>query len=573
MIGRLSALLSASSLGFRLGTTLVLALLPLGVLSIVQSQISRMQNDQTTLEGIGGASLAAVQPQIDLIHAAQTTVKVVAHSLGGAIPEDTACIAKMRAIAQSIPEATVVAYIPMSGQLTCSSTGTRYDFSGNPIFAQMIARPEPTIIYNPHGPVSVVAVIGISHPVFDAAGAQLGVAAISLPNRAVTPNDYSSDTALWQPKLIVAITGDGTQLVTSDTGTQMQPLLPADLTLEMIKQRAGQPFFATGQDGQSRIMSVINVAQNFFILAAWQRKDGGNWGSAMMAPYVLPALTWAATLVAAALASGRLVVRHVRSLSRAMTAYSQTRTRTPLRGMDEAPTEIQSLHAVYNQLIQTIEHDEAELQNLLVDKDLLLKEVHHRNGNSLQIIAAVMRMYRRETADPGLRKVLDGLINRVIALSSTHTSLYSLAGRRDVPMDEILFGVVRRLKEIHGISVGTATKRFEPIRMPVEAAVPLALVLAETVSCHFTAQTGLQRGVEVSLTREGDTIRLLMIGPDVPEFRPENTFGTIAIPRRILTQFAAQLRGQLVIRIEDERSIVDLTFPQSAAAPTEDGAG
>ena len=149
--------------------------------------------------------------------------------------------------------------------------------------------------------------------------------------------------------------------------------------------------------------------------------------------------------------------------------------------INAAPTEIQRLHAVYLDLIRTIEQEEADLQNLLVDKDILIREVNHRSGNSLQIIASIMRMYRRETTDQKLRAVLDGLINRVITLSSTHTSLYALSGQRDVAMDVVLANVVKRLKEIHGVALGVASKRLQPIRMEAQAAVPLALALAEAV--------------------------------------------------------------------------------------------
>jgi len=563
-VRRRRKLFSTSSLGFRLGSTLVMALLPLGILSVVQTQASRQQVNAATLDGIGGASLAAAQSQTDLIRKAQTTAAVLARDLSGGLPADDDCVALMQRVQQGLPEATVMAYIPMSGRMSCASTGQTFDFGDNPLFARMISKPEPVLVYNPHGPVSGVAVIGAAHPVFDAGGQQQGVVSVSIPNRAVTPDEYSDDYAQWRPQIIVAFSGDGTQLVTSDDGREVQSLLPLGMTLDIAARLAGEPFFVETDDGPQRIVSVVGVAQDLFVLAVWQRTDGGFWASSPLAPYLLPALTWAAALIAAALASGRLVVRHVRGLSRSMMAYSLTRSRVAVPDIAEAPTEIQKLHAVYDELIRALEHDEAELENLLVDKEKLLREVHHRSGNSLQIIASVMRMYRRETRDPDLRGVLDGLINRVIALSSTHTSLYGLDGRRDVPMDEVLGGVVRRLKEIHGIALGTARKEFAPIRLPVETAVPLALALAETVGCHFGAGSGLDRRIAVSLSEAGDDIRLAVEGPVVPEFLPETTTGLAALPRRMLTQFAGQLRGRVTVRIDGDRSHVDLLFPRAS---------
>jgi two-component system, sensor histidine kinase PdtaS len=230
-----------------------------------------------------------------------------------------------------------------------------------------------------------------------------------------------------------------------------------------------------------------------------------------------------------------------------------------------APAEIQRLHAAYEGMIRTIEQEEAELQNLVVDKDLLLREVTHRSGNSLQIIASIMRMYRREAADQRLRLVLDGLINRVIALSSTHTSLYALSGQRDVAVDVVLSNVIKRLKEIHGVALGVASKQLQPVRMEAEAAVPLALALAEAVGCYFS-RGGLGKDeVAVSLTEDEGTIHLSVKGPDVPELGPQTVDGLVSLPQRMLRQFAAQLSGTVNIRLEGGRATVDLVFPRKGA--------
>jgi hypothetical protein len=173
-----------------------------------------------------------------------------------------------------------------------------------------------------------------------------------------------------------------------------------------------------------------------------------------------------------------------------------------------------------------------------------------------------MRMYRRETTDQKLRAVLDGLINRVITLSSTHTSLYALSGQRDVAMDVVLANVVKRLKEIHGVALGVASKRLQPIRMEAQAAVPLALALAEAVGCYFSRPNLGRDSVVVDLSEAEGTIRLRIEGPVVPQLRPETTDGLQALPQRMLRQFSAQLFGTVSIRIDDDRATVDLVFPR-----------
>ena len=555
---------SASSLGFRLGSTLVLALMPLGILSVVQTWVSLDQIEQITLDGIGGASLEAVRPQLDLIRDAQATARVMAagRAAGGAVTPG--CSDRLRAVADELSAQAFIAYLPVEGPILCASRETGDIMTRDPKMAELAARTEPSLSYSARDPVSGRPVIIVAAPIRNESG-KGGAVVILLPHQAVTPHPYQSDYGLWQPALMATLTGGGDLLATDRDAGALARLVPEGLDAERLRKMSGAPGLRTGEDGRQQIVSVTRVADDLYLLAVWQEDAGMGWRAAAFAPFLLPVLTWAAALLAASVASQRLVVRHVRALRWSMSAYMASRKRAPVPGISGAPDEIQSLHGVYEEMITAIEHDEAELENLLVDKDRLLREVHHRSGNSLQIIASVMRMYRRESGDPALRGVLDGLINRVIALSSTHTSLYGLDGRRDVPMDEVLNAVIRRLKEIHGIALGSARKNFQPIPLPAQTAIPLALALAETVSCHFAARQGMERGIDVALEEIGPEIRLTVEGPDVPEFRPETTHGLASLPRRMLVQFAAQLGGRVMTGIRGDRSIIELNFPRNPA--------
>lgn len=541
-----------------------MALMPLGILSMVQTWVSREQVEQTTLDGIGGASQNAVRAQIDLIRDAQATAKTISYmfSVGAPLDKDS-CQIRMEAVAAALPQATLVAMIPREGPIYCASTPETEKIVKDPILSELPDRPEPALTYSQRGPISGRPVIVVSSPVIDDKGQQQGAVVVLLLHNAVTPGYFQNEYGLWQPTLIATYTGQGELLAADRNAASIAPLLPADLDLTNLRLAAGRPYYFEGDDWTQQILSVTQVSEDAFLLAVWQQDNSPSVWAATYSPFLLPALTWAAALIAAYIASQRLVVRHVRALARSMTSYMANRTRNSVPGIQDSPAEIQRLHRVYEELITAIEHDEAELENLLVDKDRLMREVHHRSGNSLQIIASVMRMYRRESDDPALRGVLDSLINRVIALSSTHTSLYGLEGRNDVPMDEVLNAVIRRLKEIHGIPIGGARKQFQPITLPAQTAIPLALALAEAVSCHFAAKEGMNRGVDVALEMQGNDIRLYVEGPDVPEFRPETTHGLRSLPRRMLMQFAGQLRGRVVTRIEGGRSIVELTFPRN----------
>ncbi|MDQ2067818.1 histidine kinase dimerization/phosphoacceptor domain -containing protein [Xinfangfangia sp. CPCC 101601] len=547
-----------------LGSTLVMALLPLGILSMVQTWVSLGQVDQAILHGIDGASQAGVSKQIELIQDAQSAARTISYIFSVGMPLDIqSCNSRMKAVVDEMPQATLVTMITTEGEIECASSDEFDKIAAEPALLDLPQKPDLSLTYIPQGPISGKPVIMVGVPVIDAQGRQMGAVALMLIQQAITPAAYQSDYGLWQAVLTATYTSEGVLLAADRPVEEIPALLPANLQLNALGGSVGEPYYSYGTDGQRRIVSITRVADDVNLLAIWEQEHGASAWASRVIPYLLPALTWAAALIAAYIASQRLVVRHVRALARAMTAYMSHRKRETVPGIADSPAEIQRLHGVYAELIAAIEQDEAELENLLVDKDRLLREVHHRSGNSLQIIASVLRMYRRESGDPALRGVLDGLINRVIALSSTHTSLYGLEGRQDVPMDAVLNAVIHRLKEIHGIPIGSARKQFQPITLPAQAAIPLALALAETVSCFFGAKDQMKGGVDVALDVQGQDIRLYVEGPNVPEFQPETTHGLASLPRRMLTQFAGQLRGRVVTRIADNRSMVELTFPRN----------
>jgi two-component system, sensor histidine kinase PdtaS len=556
---------STSSLGFRLGSTLAVALLPLGILSIVQARSAQERLEDSVLQGVEGASLRAAQAQIDLIRDAQITARAFAASLSHALEEGAPCVARARSVAATIPEATLVAYIPMSGLMTCASTDVVHDFSDNALFRQMTERPVPKVIYNPMGPVSNTAIIGIGNPVFDQTGVQVGIVSISLPYFTLTPSDFAEDVAQWRPDLLTTLTGDGLVLISSAPNRDLMSALPTGVRIEDLSARAGQASFED-KSGIREILSVTEVTRDLFLVSLWKRQPAGLFDpSNAAAPYLLPGLTWLAALAAAAFASSRLVVRPIRALARSMSDYLRTKSRMIVPDVPDAPAEIQRLNSAYEQLVRTIEQEEAELQNLIVDKDALLREVNHRSGNSLQIIASVMRMYRREAREPGLQGVLDGLITRVIALSSTHTSLYDLSGQRDVPLDQVVLGVVRRLKEIHRIPVGITDKQFQPLRTDAQTAVRVAMAVAEVMGCFFAIPKLSPGQVQMVLLSDAGRIQLQINGPSVPEFQPGATQGIMSLPSRMLRQFAVQLDATLKVTQDGDRVTIQLDFPASAA--------
>jgi hypothetical protein len=127
--------------------------------------------------------------------------------------------------------------------------------------------------------------------------------------------------------------------------------------------------------------------------ARWGKITDDEWTQ----PAVFPALMRAVSLVVAFVAAELLVTRHIRDLRAAIMRFAQGHRASTDPDMSLAPGEIRDATEAFVQLTETIRRDEADLEHALLRKEGLLREVHHRVKNNLQLIASIISLQIRET--------------------------------------------------------------------------------------------------------------------------------------------------------------------------------
>ena len=238
---------------------------------------------------------------------------------------------------------------------------------------------------------------------------------------------------------------EGTVL-TSSVGLENAPFsVPVNYSLKELVTDKARTFSAKTVGGESRIFSVVPMAQGLFLLGSWNRAESVVVLGYDVSPYLFPLLMWLAAMLVAMLGAETLVARHIRHLVKAMTAFAGGDRKQVVLDLKSSPAEIKELRRTYNILTETILRDEAELENMLRQKEILLREVHHRTGNSLQLIASIMRIHIRQEKSIAVRSILEGLHDRVMALATVHMGLYETAGQKDVKMDALFSGVIRQI--------------------------------------------------------------------------------------------------------------------------------
>jgi two-component system, sensor histidine kinase PdtaS len=124
----------------------------------------------------------------------------------------------------------------------------------------------------------------------------------------------------------------------------------------------------------------------------------------------------------------------------------------------------------------------ATLQQLVADKEWLLKEVHHRVKNNLHTVICLLQSQALYLEDDAL-KAIEISRNRIYAMSLIHQKIYQAEDIRTVDMTNYLPEFVRYLRESFGNPGHIQFQlTIDPIKLDVSQAIPIALIVNEAVT-------------------------------------------------------------------------------------------
>jgi two-component sensor histidine kinase len=139
----------------------------------------------------------------------------------------------------------------------------------------------------------------------------------------------------------------------------------------------------------------------------------------------------------------------------------------------------------------------ADLSRALADKDVLLKEVHHRVKNNLQVVAALLQLRAKQSDDPAGREAFAETLRRIKAMSLVHEALYGGDDTSAIDFNAYLGSLAAATAASFGIAE-RVTIEVAPVQACVDlnTAVPLGLAAAEAISNAFKhAFPGERRGL------------------------------------------------------------------------------
>jgi two-component sensor histidine kinase len=329
-------------------------------------------------------------------------------------------------------------------------------------------------------------------------------------------------------KAALDATGGLKRLTVSD-GTNELPVIDGQAATG-LGQKAHDRSFAIG-DGELRIQTVTAVEKTPLL------------DQIVM---LLPVLMWVAATLLSWLLVRRLFLVPLASLQRAVSEYQPDGEGLNLPTKLGVASEIRELCEAFERAVDRIEGAEREALDALDGQRRLVREVHHRVKNNLQVVASLLSIHGRSASKQEAKAAYSAIGRRVDALSVVHRHHYAeLEENRGLALRPLLTELAADLR-----SSAPAEARGMRIELDLDApsttqdvAVASAFLVTEIV--EFAMLRHPSDTIEISLRREDELTATLAISSSVliPEGDPDDVAKQQF--ERIVEGLARQLRSPL----------------------------
>lgn len=557
-------------LAFRLLLLLTVALLPLGAIAVhttAETIRSAVWRSERALIGLTNDAVAGPRSLIESALAAGQALGPLAIERRGDLEE---CGALMSDYIQRSGVFAFAGFIDLDGEMRCNSHGEPVGDILDTDFERLAREERPVVVFSQvglsHGHPVVVVMVPARNE-----GRLEGFVAVSLWARSlelVVRRNFAGAPAY---STIFNHQGLALDMV---LGGPVSERLPETLRLADLVRRGSRVFRASDAQGGPAVFAVAEVVPGFlYALGVWpDSEDPMGEPSGLTVPLMFPVLMWLASLGVAFFSIYYLVLRHVRLLNRQVRRFALGQRVGWQDFAPGAPLELRELEGTFRKMARIIAREEAAREAALAEKTVLLKEIHHRVKNNLQLVASMINLQMRQVSDQRGRQVLEAIQQRVLGLATIHRALYEEDRLTRVRADRVLDEILNRITlswggdpghgPNHGPSHGIVmTRRLEPVELTGERMVPLSLLLTEAATNamkHVGRPAGGGRPwIEFALTVKDDgRVELRVMNALGTPVNPEQAEGGGAthLGLELIEAFAEQLDGVLETGpVEDPR--------------------
>ena len=507
----------------------------------------------------------------EVLEGARQLGVAIAERMKGPAHDPGACDIFLKAVIEKIPLYTLAAVVDLEGRTVCSSTPIPRTVSAADRIYFRGALETDAIVPGEvqKGRASGKHTLPVGLRYRDAAGRVAGVVVLTIDPHVLTKLLEQRYTSTRGFAAVIDRLGTIVALSPDDYG-QLDPAEPAPQAMAALARAPALSRQTIEVAGAAHIATAIPIVSSPSALSAVVGLDR----AAVLASARTQALR--SGLIALALillgfvlawwAGRRLIQQPIGALVGAARRHAagDMSVRFP---PGNPGTEFGQLGAALNAMA-------GEIEKLVGQKTLLIREVQHRVMNSLQLLAAFLHLQSRQVDDPAVRKHLKDARERIVSMSVIYRHLYHSEAMSTVDFAETLKALCEETSRAYLDGRAAAiTVEAESLPLPMQSALSLALITHELITnaVKHGYSAGAAGSLRVSLRRRGGRVELSVAdeGKGLPaDFAPERAR---SLGMAVILNLTRQLEGTFTPerRAPGARFVVSFPDPNAAQAQPE----
>ncbi|WP_018128019.1 sensor histidine kinase [Balneola vulgaris] len=206
--------------------------------------------------------------------------------------------------------------------------------------------------------------------------------------------------------------------------------------------------------------------------------------------------------------------------------------------------------------ITELKEAEEDIKKSLVEKGLMLAEIHHRVKNNLAVVSGLLQLQVSQSKSEDVTKALSDSQHRIQSIALVHEKLYSNESLAYIEYDKYIEDLVKTIRSTYvskekEIQVET---NLEPISLNINQAIPSSLLINEIlVNCFKHAFSNQEKGnIHIQIQEEKSTVEVTITddgkGIDINDFNDSESLGVTLI--KTLT---SQLMGTYTLEPREDK--------------------
>lgn len=211
---------------------------------------------------------------------------------------------------------------------------------------------------------------------------------------------------------------------------------------------------------------------------------------------------------------------------------------------------------IIHKIISSSEQNNRELNSLNIqlanqnkEKTVLLKEIHHRVKNNLQVVSSLLRLQASELTDPHTKAQFNDAVARISSMALIHEKMYQKEDLANLDLKVYLDSLIKDLMNSYSKTEGIIVAIDSNLQyMKIKNLVPIALIFNELITNSLKhAFTNTKQGeINISILTKGQDV-LISYRDNGNWIKPvsDNSFGMT-----LIDTFTEQLDGEYTINLE-----------------------